>query len=72
MTTHVNHAQSTESILRNKTYKQNARFILKKRAEVINFWCYLTKWLANDKGKYSTQESFNKFKLNIILLLKIH
>lgn len=44
----------------------------KKRAEVINFWCYLTKWLANDKGKYITQESFNKFKLNIILLLKIH
>ena len=62
MTPHVNHVhEDTCSIIsfRNKTYHQNARFILRKMAEIINFWCYMyiTEWFTNDKGKYTKQES---------------
>ena len=46
----VNHVQSVFS--EKEPTKRMQDFILQKMAEIVNFWCYLTKRFTNDKGKY--------------------
>lgn len=64
----VNHVQSVFS---ENNYKENARFILQKMAEIVDFQCYLTKWFTNDKGN-SKQESlyFNTFREHYFTTIK--
>lgn len=47
----VNHVQSV-LIFRKTPTKRMQDLYSKKMAEIVDFWCYLTKWFTNDKGKY--------------------